>query len=102
MFVKNELIIPYISPQNIFIYTILFLLVFQSLHMIDHSLQYIQRVLFGIDNAPGLFEGLLNANDTIIHIWLNIIDFIAIILLWTTFRESQLRELPRRGAYVSC
>jgi hypothetical protein len=72
--------------------TIAFLVIYQILHMIDHIAQYVQRYMFGIWPAPALFEGLLNASDTTIHLWLNGIEYVAFLVLWFSFREAQLKE----------
>jgi fumarate reductase subunit D len=62
-------------------YAIIFLLLYQILHVLDHALQYYQFYVLGIFPPPALFEGLLNATDTKIHLWLNVIEYIAIVLI---------------------
>lgn len=84
----------FVKPKAlaIFTFTLFFLLVYQILHMVDHVLQYTQTYLMGIANPPALFEGLLNASDTTIHLWLNGIEWVAIAILWISFRESQVDQ----------
>jgi len=72
--------------------TIAFLVIYTILHMIDHIAQYVQRYMFGIWPAPALFQGLLNASDTTVHLWLNGIEYVAFIVLWFSFREAQLKQ----------
>lgn len=76
----------------IFTLTLFFLLVYTTVHMVDHVLQYIQTYIMGIANPPALFEGILNASDTTIHLWLNTIEWAAMALLWVSFRESQIEQ----------
>jgi hypothetical protein len=52
-------------------YTILFLIVYQSIHVIDHIFQYYQLYALKISPPPALFEGLFNESETIIHAWIN-------------------------------
>jgi len=66
-------------------YVIIFLLLYQVFHVLDHTLQYYQFYVLGIFPPPALFEGLLNASDTKVHLWLNIIEFAAIILIAVCF-----------------
>jgi hypothetical protein len=75
--------------------TVAFLVVYQILHLIDHIAQYVQRYVYGIWPAPALFEGLLNASDTTIHLWLNAIEYAAFIVLLFSFKESQLKNLSK-------
>ncbi|MGH9909637.1 MAG: hypothetical protein ACRD32_03270 [Nitrososphaerales archaeon] len=60
--------------------------------MTDHIAQYVQRYVFGIWPAPALFQGLLNATDTTVHLWLNGIEYVAFIVLWFSFKESKIKE----------
>jgi len=80
------------KPLNVLMFTIFFLLIYQTLHMIDHVLQYMQTYVMGISDPPALFEGVLRASDTTIHFWLNIIEWSAIAVLWVAFRESQVKQ----------
>ncbi|HEX9317880.1 MAG TPA: hypothetical protein VF884_02990 [Nitrososphaeraceae archaeon] len=66
-------------------YVIIFLLLYQVFHVLDHALQYYQFYVLGIFPPPALFEGLLNASDNKVHLWLNIIEFAAIILIAVCF-----------------
>lgn len=79
-------------PVSIFVFALFFLLVYQIAHMIDHILQYMQGYVLGIDNPPSLFEGVLNASDTTIHLWLNLFEWVGITVLWLSFRESQVKQ----------
>jgi hypothetical protein len=60
--------------------------------MVDHVLQYTQTYMMGIADPPALFEGLLNASDTTIHLWLNTIEWGAMAVLWLAFRQSQVEQ----------
>lgn len=80
------------SSFVVFAFTIFFLLVYTTIHMVDHVLQYMQTYMMGIANPPALFEGVLNASDTTIHLWLNTIEWAAIAVLWISFRESQVKQ----------
>jgi hypothetical protein len=83
---------PVNSPVHLFFYAVLFLAVYQTIHMIDHVLQYMQGLVFGLEKPLGIFEGLLDASDTLVHIWLNGIEYVAIIVLWISFRQIQLKN----------
>ena len=73
---------------NIMFYTILFLIVYQSLHMTDHLLQYYERYVLKMSPPPGLFEGLFNASDTTVHLWLNGIEYVVILIIAISFFKS--------------
>ena len=60
--------------------------------MIDHILQYVQKYALGMSSPPALFEGLLNVSDTTVHLWLNVIEYAAIIVLWFSFKQAILNE----------
>jgi uncharacterized membrane protein YozB (DUF420 family) len=66
-------------------YAIIFLVIYQTLHLVDHVLQYYQLYVLGISPPPALLEGLFNASDTKIHLWLNVIEYITIVLIATSF-----------------
>lgn len=83
---------PVHSPVHLFFYAIIFLAVYQTIHMIDHVLQYMQGLVFGLEKPLGIFEGLLDASDTLVHMWLNGIEYVAIIVLWISFRQIQLKN----------
>ena len=72
--------------------SIAFLVIYESLHLIDHILQYVQKYALGMSSPPALFEGLLNASDTTVHLWLNVIEYVAIIVLWFAFKQAILNE----------
>lgn len=80
-------------PFGILVSSIFFLFTFQTLHVIDHFLQYVQLYIYNIQGPPGLFQGVLNAGDTVVHLYLNGIVYSTIILVWITFRECQLRRI---------
>jgi len=80
-------------PFKIFVSSVFFLFAFQTLHVIDHLLQFIQLYMYGIEGPPGLFQGLLNSSDTLVHLWLNGIVYSTIIVLWISFRESQAKKV---------
>jgi prenyltransferase beta subunit len=83
---------PIHSPVHLFFYAVLFLAIYQTVHMVDHVLQYMQGLVFGLEKPLGIFEGLLDASDTVVHLWLNGIEYVAIVLLWISFREIQLKN----------
>jgi len=80
------------SSLAIFTFTLFFLLIYATIHEVDHGLQYIQTYMMGIENPPALFEGILNASDTTIHLWLNTVEWGAMAVLWVSFRQSQVEQ----------
>lgn len=74
--------------SNFLQFAIIFLVIYQTFHLIDHVLQYYQLYVSHVFPPPGLFEGLLNASDTKIHLWLNIIEYITIVLIAITFYRT--------------
>lgn len=73
---------------SIMFYAILFLIVYQSLHMTDHLLQYYERYVLKMSSQPGLFEGFFNASDTKVHLWLNGIEYVVILVIAISFFKS--------------
>jgi fumarate reductase subunit D len=84
---------------NILQFCIMFLVMYQTFHLIDHVLQYYQLYVSGVFPPPGLFEGLLNASDTKIHLWLNIIEYITIVLIMISFYLTYAR-VKKVGGHV--
>jgi hypothetical protein len=81
-------------------YTILFLVVYQSLHMTDHVLQYYELYALKISPPPALFEGIFNASDTKVHLWLNSIEYIAILIIAISFfRSFRFIKMNQRRRY---
>src|SRR5437867_7147977 len=80
-------------------YSILFLVVYQSLHVLDHILQYYELYVLGINPPPAIFEGLFNASDTKVHLWLNMIEHATFILILTSLYLTY-RYLRRVRGYV--
>jgi hypothetical protein len=78
----------FLWPINILSYSILFLIVYQTLHMIDHLLQYYELYFLKMSPPPGLFEGLFNASDTKVHLWLNGIEYVVILIIAISFFKS--------------
>jgi fumarate reductase subunit D len=72
---------------------IIFLVIYQTLHVIDHAVQYYQRYILNIPDAPALFKGLFNESNTIIHAWINGILIISTFTIWIAFRKSKQRYL---------
>lgn len=85
---------------NILQYAIIFLVVYQTLHLIDHILQYYQFYILHIFPPPALFEGLFNASDTKIHLWLNVIEYITIVLIALSFYLTYAHFKKIHGGYV--
>jgi|SRR5919109_734718 hypothetical protein len=83
------------SSIRILEYAILFLVVYQTLHVIDHGVQYYQKYVLNISNPPALFEGAFNESDTIIHAWINGILIISTFTIWIAFRRSRLKEMKQ-------
>ena len=79
-------------------YAIIFLVIYQTLHVIDHVIQYYQRYVLNISGPPALFEGLFNESDTIIHAWINGILIISTFTIWIAFKKSK----QRYRYYLSC
>lgn len=78
------------NQTKIFEYSLFALIIYQIVHFTDHILQYLQYKVLSLSFAPGLFEGILNASDTIIHLWLNVLEFGLIVIIWLAFRNLQL------------
>jgi fumarate reductase subunit D len=85
-------------------YAIIFLVIYQTLHMIDHLLQYYESYALNIFNPPGLFEGLFNASSPKVHLWLNSIEYVTILIIGISFLakvrpieklKSGLQQRPR-------
>jgi hypothetical protein len=72
-------------------YAIIFLVTYQTLHMIDHVLQYYQLYVLNISGPPALFEGLFNESDTVIHAWINGVLIISTFTIWIAFKKSKQR-----------
>jgi fumarate reductase subunit D len=87
--------------SNILQFFIMFLVMYQTFHLIDHVLQYYQLYISGVFPPPGLFEGLLNASDTKIHLWLNIIEYITIVLIMISFCLTYARVKKVQGGHVN-
>jgi len=83
---------PKPSALSVLTFAVFFLLIYTSVHMVDHVLQFIQTYVMGIENPPALFEGILNASDTTIHLILNTIEWGGMALLWISFRHSQVKQ----------
>jgi hypothetical protein len=85
-------------PYSIIIlqYTIIFLAVYQTLHVIDHLFQYYQLYVLKISPPPALFEGAFNESDTIIHAWINGILIVSSFTIWIAFSRSKLRKEMKR------
>ena len=81
-------------PYSIIIlqYTILFLAVYQTLHVIDHLFQYYQLYVLKMSSPPALFEGAFNESDMIIHAWINGILIVSSFTIWIAFSRSKLRK----------
>jgi fumarate reductase subunit D len=86
--------------SNMLQFAIIFLVIYQTFHLIDHVLQYYQLYVSHVFPPPGLFEGLLNASDTKIHLWLNIIEYITIVLIAISFYQTSARVKKVRGTHV--
>jgi hypothetical protein len=80
-------------------YSVLFLVIYQTLHVLDHILQYYELYVIGINPPPAIFEGLFNASDTNVHLWLNIIEYATFILILTALYLTY-RYLRRVRGYV--
>lgn len=85
---------------NILQYAIIFLVIYQTLHLIDHVLQYYQFYVLRIFPPPALFEGLFNASDTKIHLWLNVIEYITIVLIAVSFYMTYAYVKKIHGGFV--
>jgi hypothetical protein len=70
-------------------YTVIFLVVYQTLHVLDHILQYYQQYQLGINSPPAIFEGLFNESDTKIHLWINGILVVSSFVVLTSFIKSK-------------
>lgn len=80
------------TVTSLLFWTSLILVVYQVLHLIDHIAQYVQRYVFGIWPAPALFEGILDASDTEVHLWLNGIEYAGFLLLWALYRRAGFEQ----------
>jgi fumarate reductase subunit D len=108
---ENEAIASRPSPSysiRILEYAIIFLVIYQTLHMIDHILQYYQLYVLNISGPPALFEGLFNASDTEVHLWLNSIEYVTILIIGISFLrnvkpiekfKSDLQQRQQRRPY---
>jgi fumarate reductase subunit D len=74
-------------------YVIIFLIIYQTLHVIDHAVQYYQRYILNISDPPAVFKGLFNESNTIIHAWINGILIISTFTIWIAFKKSKQRYL---------
>ena len=93
---ENEVIfsrplLPY--SLRILEYAIMFLVIYQTLHVIDHAVQYYQRYILNISDPPALFKGLFNESNTVIHAWINGILIISTFTVWIAFKKSKQRYL---------
>jgi fumarate reductase subunit D len=86
--------------SNLLQFAIIFLVIYQTFHLIDHVLQYYQLYVSRVFPPPGLFEGLLNASDTKVHLWLNIIEYITIVLIAVSFYLTSARVKKVHGGHV--
>src|SRR5919198_1946652 len=105
---ENEVIFSRPLPPyslRILEYAIMFLVIYQTLHMVDHLLQYYESYVLNISNPPGLFEGLFNASSPKVHLWLNSIEYVTILIIGISFLgkvrpiEKLKSELQQRRAY---
>ena len=105
---ENEVIFSRPLPPyslRILEYAIIFLVIYQTLHMIDHLLQYYESYVLNISDPPGLFEGLFNASSPKVHLWLNSIEYVTILIIGISFLgkvrpiEKLKSELQQRRAY---
>src|SRR5919198_2501083 len=104
---ENEVIFSRPLPPyslRILEYAIMFLVIYQTLHMVDHLLQYYESYVLNISNPPGLFEGLFNASSPKVHLWLNSIEYVTILIIGISFLgkvrpieklKSGLQQRPR-------
>jgi hypothetical protein len=58
--------------------------------MIDLLLQYYESYVLNISDPPGLFEGLFNESDTVIHAWIN---GILIISTFESHSKNQSKDI---------
>ena len=70
-------------------YTVVFLVIYQSLHVLDHILQYYELYVLRINPPRAIFEGLFNESDTKIHLWINGILIVSSFVVLITFIKSK-------------
>ena len=93
-FIKMNL--PRSYPILVLQYMIIFLVVYQSFHVVDHIFQYYQLYVLKISPPPALFEGAFNESDTIIHAWINGILIVSSFAIWLAFRRSRIKEMKQQ------
>ena len=89
---ENEVIFRRPLPPyslRILEYAIMFLVIYQTLHVIDHAVQYYQKYILNISDPPALFKGLFNESNTVIHAWINGILIISTFTIWIAFKKSK-------------
>jgi hypothetical protein len=81
--------------SNIFFFEVALygLVLFQTIHMFDHSLQYFQYYVLGILNPKGLFGQLINESNIAIHIVVNAIILAGLTL--ATLSYLRIRNANR-------
>jgi hypothetical protein len=81
--------------SNIFFFEVALygLVLFQTIHMFDHSLQYFQYYVLGILNPKGLFGQFINESNIAIHIVVNAIILAGLTL--ATLSYLRIRNANR-------
>ncbi len=63
------------------------LFVFQTVHMFDHSLQYLQYYVLGTVNPNGLFGQFINESNIVIHLFVNGIILSGLVMAALSYRR---------------